>query len=289
MISAQLRDAAMVVDLKALKHNIKQQQAALPAGSRILAVVKADAYGHGAVPVAHAAKEAGVDGFCVAMLDEGLELRNAGIDQLMLVLGLTPVHYAPVAALNDISLTVGSVNWLKEYAELAKNESLPPLKVHLALDTGMGRIGFRDAAELKQALALVNQPAFVFEGMFTHFATADAADDTYFKRQLGRWHDFLAAVDQKPPYVHMANSAVGMWHRETIAANTVRSASTPVRPHSSPRPSPPPAAPSPSPRKAATRFRLTPSCPSWAWASSRAIPWSSTYRAPTTKPWQTTC
>lgn len=222
MISAQLRDAAMVVDLKALKHNIKQQQAALPAGSRILAVVKADAYGHGAVPVAHAAKEAGVDGFCVAMLDEGLELRNAGIDQLMLVLGLTPVHYAPVAALNDISLTVGSVNWLKEYAELAKNESLPPLKVHLALDTGMGRIGFRDAAELKQALALVNQPAFVFEGMFTHFATADAADDTYFKRQLGRWHDFLDAVDQKPPYVHMANSAVGMWHRKTIAANTVR-------------------------------------------------------------------
>ncbi|MCB7112061.1 alanine racemase, partial [Agathobacter rectalis] len=74
----------MVVDLKALKHNIKQQQAALPAGSRILAVIKADAYGHGAVPVAHAAKEAGVDGFCVAMLDEGLELRNAGIDQLML-------------------------------------------------------------------------------------------------------------------------------------------------------------------------------------------------------------
>ena len=58
MISAQLRDAAMIVDLKALKHNIKQQQAALPAGSRILAVVKADAYGHGAVPVAHAAKEA---------------------------------------------------------------------------------------------------------------------------------------------------------------------------------------------------------------------------------------
>ena len=198
MISAQLRDAAMIVDLKALKHNIKQQQAALPAGSRILAVVKADAYGHGAVPVAHAAKEAGVDGFCVAMLDEGLELRNAGIDQLMLVLGLTPVHYAPVAALNDISLTVGSVNWLKEYAELAKNESLPPLKVHLALDTGMGRIGFRDVAELKQALALVNQPAFVFEGLFTHFATADAADDTYFKQQLGRWHEFLAAVDQKP-------------------------------------------------------------------------------------------
>lgn len=162
MISAQLRDAAMVVDLKALKHNIKQQQAALPAGSRILAVVKADAYGHGAVPVAHAAKEAGVDGFCVAMLDEGLELRNAGIDQLMLVLGLTPVHYAPVAALNDISLTVGSVNWLKEYAELAKNESLPPLKVHLALDTGMGRIGFRDVAELKQAWHwLTSQPSFL--------------------------------------------------------------------------------------------------------------------------------
>mgnify|MGYP000535589043 CR=1 FL=1 len=86
----------------------------------------------------------------------------------------------------------------------------------------MGRIGFRDVAELKQALALVNQPAFVFEGLFTHFATADAADDTYFKQQLGRWHEFLAAVDQKPPYVHMANSAVGMWHRETIAANTVR-------------------------------------------------------------------
>ena len=213
MISAQLRDAAMVVDLKALKHNIKQQQAALPANSRILAVVKADAYGHGAVPVANAAKEAGVDGFCVAMLDEGLELRNAGIDRLMLVLGLTPVHYAPIAALNDISLTVGSTSWLKEYAELAKHESLPPLKVHLALDTGMGRIGFQSVKEFKEALDLVRQPVFVFEGMFTHFATADAADDTYFKRQLQRWQEFLDTVDQKPPYVHMANSAVGIGKR----------------------------------------------------------------------------
>lgn len=222
MINAQLRDAAMVVDLAALKHNIKQQQAALPAGSRILAVVKADAYGHGAVPVAQAAKAAGAHGFCVAMLDEGLELRSAGIDQLILVLGLTPVQYAPVAAANDISLTVGSAQWLKEYAAMADKLNLPPLKIHLALDTGMGRIGFRDLDEFKQALELVKLPVFEFEGIFTHFATADSPDDAYFKKQLQRWQNFLQNVDEKPPYIHMANSAVGMWHQDVIAANTVR-------------------------------------------------------------------
>lgn len=222
MISAQLRDAAMVVNLKALKENIKQQQAALPANRKILAVVKANAYGHGAIPVAQAAQAAGAHGFCVAMLDEGLELRNAGLTGLILVLGITPVTYAPVAAENDISLTVGDLDWLNQYAQIAKDMALPPLKVHLALDTGMGRIGFTDVDEFKQALQLVQNPAFNFEGIFTHFATADAADETYFNKQLARWRDFLSVVDQKPPYVHMANSAVGMWHQNEIEANTVR-------------------------------------------------------------------
>lgn len=223
MISGRLRKTYLQVDLGALKDNITAQREALPAGSKILAVVKANAYGNGLVPVAQAALAAGATGTCVAILDEGLELRDQGITSLILVLGITPVEYAHFAAENDISLTVGDLDWLNQYHHLAQvNHWTKPLKVHLGIDTGMGRIGFTKVEELHQAVEILQSPEFEFEGIFTHFATADSSDDTYFTKQVHRWNTMIDSLAVKPPYVHMANSATGLWHRDQITANTVR-------------------------------------------------------------------
>lgn len=224
MISGRLRNTEYVIDLQALRNNIQAQRAALPANSKILAVVKANAYGHGLVPVAQAALRAGAMGMCVAILDEALELRDSGIDEITLVLGITPVEEANVAASAGVSLTVGSLDWLTKYHQFARQFNwTKPLKVHLAVDTGMGRIGFTNVAEFTQAVKLLRRyPEFKFEGMFTHFATADSADHTYFDRQYRRWQKFIGSLDELPPYTHMANSATGLWHHDKITANTIR-------------------------------------------------------------------
>lgn len=224
MISGRLRNTEYVINLRALRNNIQAQRAALPAGSKILAVVKANAYGHGLVPVAQAALRAGATGMCVAILDEALELRDSGLDIVTLVLGITPVEEANVAAEAGVSLTVGSLDWLTKYHQFARQFNWKkPLKVHLAVDTGMGRIGFTNVAEFDQAVKLLRSyPEFEFEGMFTHFATADSADDTYFNHQYDRWEEFINSFDELPPFTHMANSATGLWHRDKITANTVR-------------------------------------------------------------------
>ncbi|MGM9891528.1 alanine racemase [Limosilactobacillus sp.] len=224
MISGRLRNTEYVINLRALQDNIQAQRAVLPADSKILAVVKANAYGHGLVPVAQAAMHAGATGVCVAILDEALELRDCGVDAITLVLGITPVEEANVAAEAGVSLTVGSLDWLIKYHQFARQFNWnKPLKVHLAIDTGMGRIGFTNVAEFDQAVKILRQyPEFDFEGMFTHFATADSADATYFNRQYTRWQKFIDSLDELPPYTHMANSATGLWHRQQITANTVR-------------------------------------------------------------------
>lgn len=224
MISGRLRDTELVVDLSALKHNIHEQQKKLDKDNRILAVVKANAYGNGLVPVAQAAQEAGAAGFCVAILDEALELRDNGLTAMTLVLGITPVQNAHIAAEAGVSLTVGSMDWLENYHKLA--QTIPwtkPLKVHLGIDSGMGRIGFTDVESFKQAVKFIREnPEFEFEGMFTHFATADSAREDYFNKQVDKWEQFVNSLEELPPYVHMANSATGMWHRDRMTTNTVR-------------------------------------------------------------------
>ena len=224
MITGRLRNTEYVIDLQALQDNIRAQRTALPAGSKIFAVVKANAYGHGLLAVSQAALRAGAAGMCVAILDEALELRDSGVEAMTLVLGITPVEEANVAAEAGVSLTVGSVDWLEQYHRLAQQFTWPkPLKVHLGVDSGMGRIGFTDLDEFHRAVEMVEQnPEFEFEGVFTHFATADSADDQYFEKQVHRWQKFIGSLDQLPPYVHMANSATGLWHRDQITANTVR-------------------------------------------------------------------
>lgn len=219
MVVGTHRATKLLIDRQAIRHNIKQQQKKLTPDTALFAVVKANAYGHGLVAVAQTALEAGAKGFCVAILDEGLALRQAGLTQPILVLGITDPEQAHVAAENDISLTVGSLEWFTAYQKLPQSKQ--PLKIHLALDTGMGRIGFRETPELKQALAVVRTAAFDFEGVFTHFATADEQDDHYFMQQFHKWEMLTKIIDPLPRYVHISNSATGMWHTN-IAGNMVR-------------------------------------------------------------------
>lgn len=205
------RPTQLVIDQAAIYHNIAAEKAQLKPGVALFQVVKANGYGHGLIQVARTAEKAGATGFCVAILDEALTLREAGFMQPILVLGITEPQYADVMAAHHISATVGSIDWLKTATNVLSADH--QLAVHLALDTGMGRIGFQHPAELRAAVQyLDNQVQFNFEGIFTHFAKADAADTAYFEQQIDRWKAFMAVLPKRPKYVHVSNSATSLWH-----------------------------------------------------------------------------
>ncbi|AMV60176.1 Alanine racemase [Pediococcus damnosus] len=207
------RPTIIEVDAQAIRENIHQELARMDRKSDLFAVVKADGYGHGLVQVAKFVSEAGATGFCVAILDEALELRTAGFTQPILILGIVEPKYAQLLAEQKISVAVGSCDWLKKAAPFVHGDE--PVRVHLTLDTGMGRIGFQDQDELKTALDYLqtHSDQFLFEGIFTHFATADETDDQYFKLQLSRFNAFMDVLPQRPRYVHVANSATSLWHK----------------------------------------------------------------------------
>ncbi|KRM17902.1 alanine racemase [Ligilactobacillus hayakitensis DSM 18933 = JCM 14209] len=222
MVVGYHRNTRAIIDLDAIKANIIAQKKRLKNNQEIFAVVKANAYGHGIVPVAQAAKKAGAKGFCVAIIDEGLALRNAGIKDPILILGVNPVQEVRVMAENDLAVAVDSLEFLQAAKEILVLNHLK-LKVHLALDTGMGRIGFFNPKSLKAAAEFLtaNQDYFDFEGMFTHFSTADSSDNSYFEKQVKKFDDLLKVVTPKPKYVHQANSATALWH-EPFKGNLVR-------------------------------------------------------------------
>lgn len=214
MVPGIHRPAAVYVDLSAIKQNIEQELNHLEPGQKLFAVIKANAYGHGAVKVAQLAAKNGVSGFCVAILDEALELRRAGITQPILVLGVTPEEYATLAAKNDISLTVPDFEWLNTADQELNNTGLQ-LKIHLAVDSGMGRIGFSEDEEFLQANDfLLDNPHFEVEGLFTHFASADSSDDTYFKTQVERFEHLKSLLKVKPKWIHVDNTAASIYGKE---------------------------------------------------------------------------
>ena len=214
MVPGIHRPAAVYVDLAAIRQNIKEEIKHLRPDQKLFAVVKANAYGHGAVRVAQEAVKVGVSGFCVAILDEALELRRAGIIQPILVLGVTPVKYASLAAVNGISLTVPNLKWLQDSeAELSQNHL--QLKIHLAVDSGMGRIGFSEDDEFIAANDfLLNNSNFNVEGMFTHFASADSNDDSYFLNQVDRFAHFKKLLKLKPRWIHVDNTAANVFNKK---------------------------------------------------------------------------
>ncbi|AYM03892.1 alanine racemase [Levilactobacillus brevis] len=216
MVVGVHRPTKLVIDRQALRENIHTAVSRLAPGCELFMVVKANGYGHGAIQVAQAAKDAGATGFCVAILDEALELRAAGFNEPILVLGVSEPADAPLMAEQRISATVAAQDWLTEaHQYLALAHVTAPLQVHLGLDTGMGRIGFKTSSTLQTAVAYLNAHADLnFEGIFTHFSTADSQDDHYFKQQVATWRALTGKLAHLPRYVHVSNSATSLWHAE---------------------------------------------------------------------------
>ena len=212
------RPTKALINLEAIRYNIQQMGAHIPKDTLKWAVVKANAYGHGAIAVARAIQD-DVDGFCVSNIDEAIELRQAGIAKKILILGVSEVESFSLAKDFDITLTVAGLEWIENL--LATESDLSGLTVHLKIDSGMGRIGFREAGEAEQAQDLLKQEGARVEGIFTHFATADEASDTYFNKQLEGFKTILESMKEVPDLVHASNSATTLWHAETIF-NAVR-------------------------------------------------------------------
>jgi alanine racemase len=214
------RDTWAEVDLDCIADNITSIKKLLPQNVEMIAVVKANAYGHGDVQVAEAALQAGASQLAVAFLDEAIALRKKGITAPILVLGASRAKDVPIAASNKIALTVFQLEWLEEAKNVLKENE--KLAVHVKLDTGMGRIGIRNKEELKEVdRFLQSDKRFYFEGVFTHFATADAEDKIYFQKQFDIFQDMLSILSKKPKFVHCSNSAATLRYPHTYF-NAVR-------------------------------------------------------------------
>ena len=198
------RPAWVEVDLGAIRHNA-EALAAL-AGTRLLAVVKADAYGHGAVAVAEAlAGLPPVYGFGVATPDEALELRQAGVAKPVLVLGPAP-DCVPELAAADVAVTVGSLEEARRAAEQTTDGVRTPLAVHIELETGMGRTGARPELLSRIVQELAAAPRLQLAGVYSHFAVAET-DLDFTRRQLAAFQAAVEPFRRDSLPQHLANSA----------------------------------------------------------------------------------
>jgi len=210
------------IDLKAISHNARELRRITSQGSRLMAVVKANGYGHGAVEVTLAALENGADCIGVARMDEGLHLRRAGISAPILVLGYTLPEHSETIVAHRLTQSVYSFEAAESLSEAAARLQTRA-KVHIKVDTGMGRLGLvldsprismlgkhlpGNAQRVIESISRL--PHVEIEGIFTHFAAADSHDKTYTLQQLERFLEFLEKLKVHGlefPLRHAANSA----------------------------------------------------------------------------------
>jgi alanine racemase len=200
------------ISLKNLEHNYKAMRARLQSGTRFLGVVKADAYGHGAVRTARLLEELGCEFLGVACIDEALSLREAGVALPVLVMGYTPPELTAELIENNLTQTIYSGDMADRFSKAAVSHG-GRLRAHLKVDTGMGRLGFvcgrgRDPeADMLGALAL---PGLSCEGIFTHFAVSEALGDPFTRRQFDDFRDLVGRLEKKSAtrfeIKHCANS-----------------------------------------------------------------------------------
>jgi len=227
-LPALLPQTKVIVDLGAVAHNIRALKGLLSRETKFMAVVKADAYGHGAVQIARTVLENGADWLAVARISEALELREAGIDVPILLFGDVLPDQVPYLAAHDIRVTLTCLETARVIAAAAK-ENTPPLKVHIKVDTGMGRLGILHdqfatpdqfvkpdnnlASPLQcsqEILAIHALKGIEIDGIYTHLANADARDKAHTQRQISRFERLVKELAQKgltPPMIHAANSA----------------------------------------------------------------------------------
>ena len=197
------------IDLDVLDSNLDALKRTIGPEREILLVVKADAYGHGAVEVARSAAARGVRQFGVATLHEGMQLRAAGLAEDIWVLSPLLASEIPQALAHGLELTVAALDFARTLSESAMARGRP-CRVHVEVDTGMGRTGV-DATEAVDFLVAIDAlPGLRVGSVYTHFPDADAAEDAFTRLQLARFEEVLTALEErglKPPLVHAANSA----------------------------------------------------------------------------------
>ena len=207
------------IDLDAIENNIKEIRRHVGDKPKIMGVVKADGYGHGYLEVAKTLLENGADSLGVAFLDEAIQLRLCGIDTPILILGNTPSKYAEELIENDIMPNC----YTKELAVAMSNAGAKlnkAGKIHIKIDTGMGRVGFRYTEDEKinkqtvdEIIEISKLPYLEIDGLFTHFAIADDDDDEYTMLQYNRFNTLCSRIREagvKVPLCHCCNSAALM-------------------------------------------------------------------------------
>lgn len=216
------------ISLSALRHNFKALST-LAKGSQVLPVVKANAYGHGAVPAAKAFIQAGAKFLAVAFVQEGVALRDAGIQTPILVLTPTLPPEIPALLENGLIPQISSVEGAKALSIAAQKMRIPEVPVHLKIDTGMARVGFSPASILQEVQAVRKVPRIKIEALYTHLATADWTDPVYAWKQITLFRQSVEKVQQALGVhfeTHVANSAAliiyypqskGTWVRPGIA------------------------------------------------------------------------
>ncbi len=207
----RFRPTWVEIDLSAIAHNVRALQ---PDGAELMAVVKADAYGHGAVAVAEAALAAGAAWCGVALVEEGLELRNAGVEAPILVLSEFPPGSEAVALAHRLTPSVYSRDGLARLAAAA----LGPVGVHVKVDSGMHRVGVWPPGELVPYLEAVAAAGFEIEGIWTHLAKSEDDPETS-RAQLARYDaalDAAKAAGFVPRYRHAANSGALLRYPESV-------------------------------------------------------------------------
>jgi alanine racemase len=212
--TGQLRPAWAEIDLGAIRHNAAVL-AEVAAPARLCAVVKAGGYGHGAAAVARAALEGRASWLAVALVEEGLELRAAGVTAPILLLSQPIPAAMPEVVAASLTPTVYTEAGLEALRQAARAASARGFPVHVKVDTGMHRVGADPVAAVALAAAVGSDAALRLEGFWTHFAIADEIDDPYTTEQLARFDAAvasLAARGIRPPVLHAANSAGAMWH-----------------------------------------------------------------------------
>ena len=214
------------IDLDAIYKNAENAKKLTKPGTKFMAIVKADAYGHGAIPVAKVLDPI-ADAYGVAILEEGIELRQAGITKPILILGFTPAPLYPSMIEYDIATAVFQYDMAKKMSDAAVQLG-KKAKIHISLDTGMSRIGFALTEESLQTICKINQlPGIEIEGCFSHFARMDEKDKTKAEQQFSRYETFVHKMEQagvKIPVKHISNSA-GIMEMPKVNEDMVRDVS----------------------------------------------------------------
>lgn len=213
------RDTTLEINLDHVFDNATNLMASLGPKITMMAVIKADSYGHGAVMVAKTLIEAGVKYLAVATLDEALELRQAGIGISILILGGIRICDLSIIQKQHLTIAIHSLEWLRkallEYSGQA-------IDVHLKFDTGMNRLGLIGETDAHEALKLIKESSvFHLKGILSHLATSEETDETYYAMQVERFEHFLQSLDLLGLWIHLGNSA-GSLKQRPLHVNMVR-------------------------------------------------------------------